>query len=415
MGRTKESKRKLKGEKSILNRLTPARPTHAKPKPQETPSSLLERATTLLQTSQPDEALEVALRALALVQQPQSPPEAALAALNTIAEIHVELGDIVTAREYFSRAVDIDPDGLVPEDAGGGAEKFLWLAQLCEDGGMTSVEWFEKGVTVLRKQLGELENIGSNDNAMLREEKRTKLANALCGAAEVFMTDLSWEEDAESRCESLVTEALLVSPNSPEPLQTLASIRISQLRLEDAKVALTRSMELWKDLPPEDARIPAYPTRISLVRLLLESEMEDEALEVVERLVSEDDQSVEGWYLGGWTLYLMGDKRRRNAAASSKAEEPAEWTTLWKSSKDWLENALKLYRALDYEDDKLRDHATELVDTLGREVGNMEGADSDADDAEDSNWEDASDDDDDGDDDDDDHGGETIDKEMTDA
>ena len=400
------SKKKTKGAgKSILNRLTPAKSSYTHPKPIETPNSLLTRATTLLQISQPDEALVNALQALSLLKKSSSDPKATLPALNLIAEINVELGDVVTARDYFLRAVELDPEGLVPEDAAGGAEKFFWLAQLCEEGGMQSVEWYDKGVKVLRRQIGEPEGKRSDESISgLLGEKKTKLSEALCAAAEVYMTDLSWEDDAESRCESLVTEALLVAPDSPEPLQTLASIRISQLRPDDAKAALTRSMELWKDLPPEDAKIPAYPTRISLVRLLLETEMHEEAVEVVERLISEDDQSIEAWYLGGWALYLMGERRRK--ASKESSTEVDEWKVSWRSSKDWLENALKLYRLLEYEDERLRDHAMELVETLKQEIGDMEIEDSDVDnvdEGDDQEWEDASDDED------------QVDKEMADA
>ena len=58
------------------------------------------------------------------------------------------------------------------------------------------------------------------------------------------------EPDAEEKCEKLVTEALFAVPDSAEALQTLASVRISQSRHEDAQAALTRSYGLWKDLEP---------------------------------------------------------------------------------------------------------------------------------------------------------------------
>lgn len=60
----------------------------------------------------------------------------------------------------------------------------------------------------------------------------------------------SLEPDAEEKCERYVTEALFVVPDSAEALQTLASIRISQNRIDDAKAALERSVGLWKNLGP---------------------------------------------------------------------------------------------------------------------------------------------------------------------
>jgi len=237
------------------------------------------------------------------------------------------------------------------------------------------VDWYESGASSLRIQIQALldrKKLSAEGEAML-EEKRRKLATALCGVVEVYMTDLSWEEDAETRCETLVTEALLVAPNTPEPLQTLASVRISQVRMEDARAALSRSMELWKDLPPEDPSVPDFPTRVSLARLLMETEMEDEAMEVLERLIGEDDSSVEAWYLGGWCLHLMGEKRRKGDNTASEAEAAdGDWRSLLVASRDWLQNSLKLYQMLEYEDDRLRDHALQLVEGLNGELGEDE-------------------------------------------
>ncbi|KAK8215939.1 TPR domain protein [Phyllosticta capitalensis] len=326
---------------------------------------LLAEATALLHTSQPEEALVKAQRALAQLQpDTDSPPSvAALPAIGLLGEINVELGDAETARDYFLVAAALDENGHIPESQGGGAEKFLWLAQLCDEGGAESVGWFEKGVEVLRRELGEWESKPDSDQKTLAlDEKKRKLANALCGVVEVYMTDLSWEEDAEQRCEALITEALLVHPNCPESLQTLASVRISQLHHEEARTALKMSMDLWKDLKPEDPKVPDFPVRISLARLLMEAELEDEAIEVLERLVLEDDSSIEAWYLGGWCLHLLAEKKK-----SSEDEETVK--RLLKTSRDWLSNSLRLYQLVDYEDERLRDHAMELVEELNKILG----------------------------------------------
>lgn len=334
----------------------------ASKKSKASPEELLTQAAILLQTSQPEEALVAARRALNILQPTSKPTTAALPALNLLGEINVELGDPESAREAFQVAILLDPEG-----ANDGAEKFLWLAQLNEDGGAESVRWFEKGVEVLKREIDELEGklVKKADVTELLEEKKLKIANSLCGIAEVYMTDLSWEADAEARCEAAVTEALLVAPNNPEPLQTLASIRISQLRQEDAQAALTRSMELWKDLEPDDPHVPDFSTLISLSRLLMDADMADDAIEVLERLVNENDSSVEAWYLGGWCLHLLAGKQK------AKGEERATISRL-KTSREWLDNCLKLYDMLEYEDEPLKEHAEEILkelnDTLGPAV-----------------------------------------------
>ncbi|KAJ5570157.1 uncharacterized protein N7459_009587 [Penicillium hispanicum] len=375
----KSSKSSKPREKSVLG----PGGSVSKQKMAQNPSTLIDDATILLQTGRADEALEIAQQALALTAE-NSPAQ--LPALDLLGEINVELGEIETAREIFTRSVELDPNGSIPESEGGGAEKFLWLAQLSEKGGVDSVQWFEKGVSSLRQTLQSLEGKMTPGELSSVEEKKTKLANALCAVAEIYMTDLSWEEDAEAHCESLITEALLVTPDAPEVLQTLASIRISQLRTEDAQAALKRSMDLWKDLAPEDPKVPDFAVRISLARLLMEVTLEFEALEVLERLILEDDQSVEAWYLGGWCLYLLAEKQQapKDAQEDDPAESPRHASLV--ASREWLKQSLKLYESLQYEDERLHDHALELVQGMNQEIGeDMEDSEAEGDGEE---WED---------------------------
>ncbi|KAL3485676.1 hypothetical protein BJX62DRAFT_229315 [Aspergillus germanicus] len=315
MGKPRPHKKKASKnrQKSVLS----AGGSISKRKMNEDPTKLLEQATILLQTGQPDAALSLAQQAFD--SSPANSP-ARLPALNALAEIYVELGEIELARKHFLQAVELDPMGSIPEAQGGGAEKFLWLAQLSELGGGDSVQW--------------------------------------------------WEEDAEGRCEALITEALLVQPNSPEVLQTLASIRISQLREDDARAALSRSIDLWKELPPEDPNVPDFATRISLSRLLMEVSMLLEALEVLERLILEDDQSVEAWYLGGWCTYLLAEKGEAPRDPEGETNEPeSKRHASLVASREWLKQGLALYDLLEYEDVRLKEHALELVQEINKEIG----------------------------------------------
>lgn len=175
-----------------------------------------------------------------------------------------------------------------------------------------------------------------------------------------------WEEDAETRCETLITEALMVAPESPECLQTLASVRISQLRQDDAKAALLRSVELWNELPPEHPKVPDFPTRISLARLLMEAQMETEALAVLDRMILEDDHSIETLYLGGWCQYLLGRRAQETPSKDPSKEEQIQATLL--SSRGWLRQSMKLYDLVEYEDEKLKEHAMELIQELEQEL-----------------------------------------------
>ncbi|WPG99748.1 putative assembly chaperone of rpl4 [Acrodontium crateriforme] len=361
-------------------------------KSQETPEQLYAAALALVEQNQPEEALEQAEKLWGQVQN--GSVTEALPAVNLLGEISIELGDVDSARAYFEKAVTLDPEGKIPETMGGGAEKFLWLAQLCEDGGKSSVTWFERGIQALQHEISELEAgrvSGYDDESLLlmRVEKKRKLANALCGIVEVYMTDLSWEDDAEARCENLVTQAMSVEDEtSPEVLQTLASVRLSQERKEDARSALERSIATWKDLEPEDPAVPDFATRISLARLLMEAELDHRAMFVLQRLIQEDDQSVEAWYLGGWCQYLIAERSRNKGASEQQTNGEANTEmnldqdklndeTL-KGSRHWLNKALKLYKLLEYEDERLFEHTKELVAGLDTVLGPSEDDDAEA-------------------------------------
>ncbi|CAO1604919.1 hypothetical protein XANCAGTX0491_008459 [Xanthoria calcicola] len=390
--RKEQSAREKRGNGKNLNRVQPDRPPY-RTTPQESGDELALKASALLQTAQADEALPVALKALKqLKKEYKGLRPNALPTLILLAEIHLELGNADEAREYFSQASQLDPDGLIPEIQGGGVEKFLWLAQLSEEGGKGSVTWFEKALTILRK------GISSTSEPISKAQMSKKLAAALCSVIEIYMTDLSWESDAEARCESLITEAILIAPESPETLQTLANVRISQERIHEAKKALADSMALWMALPASNEAVPDFPTRISLARLLMEVDMEKDAMEVLERLIEEDDTSVEAWYLGGWCAYLTAERAKAIQKSATNSGDISSAKSLdYEASlmlcREWLRTSLRLYEMQDYEDDRLQNHATELVHDLDAQLGLAEDEDrEDEAEAEDEDWESDSDD-----------------------
>lgn len=117
--------------------------------------------------------------------------------------------------------------------------------------------------------------------------------------------------------------------------------------------------------------------------------MEDEALEVLSGVVEGDESSVEGWYLGGWGLWLMAQGGGRGEGEEGKEEEgdedddddhehdkknpkpciaqgEKERINHLRDSRTWLTTCLTLAAQLDYEDDRLRDHAQELVQEIER-------------------------------------------------
>lgn len=113
----------------------------------------------------------------------------------------------------------------------------------------------------------------------------------------------------------------------------LASVRLSQVRNDEARAALEHSLQLWSNKDPGDPSIPIYDTRLALVKLLLEVQLYAEAFNVLEGLQKENDQSVDLWYLWGWSYYCLGDEQ----------ELPEEERKHhWEDARDCLETAIKV-------------------------------------------------------------------------
>ena len=188
MGKTQTSKASRKSKRKDVARATD-KASKSPSKPDNYPYALLAEASESLQLGNPQSALPHAQQALAALTSPGPVNSIALPTLNLLGQINVELGDIDLARQAFETAVSLDPDGNLPEDEGGGAEKFLWLAQLSEEGGQDSIDWFDKGAAALERELASLQDQGVKNEELL--ERRAKLASSLCGMVEVWMTDLS--------------------------------------------------------------------------------------------------------------------------------------------------------------------------------------------------------------------------------
>ena len=176
---------------------------HIKTKPTQKPiEDLLTEAASLLEQSQPDLALPLAEEALRRLEaeraqssvqptiddllqltaqgKPTLPITLALAA-----DIYLAVGDSDAARKRFEDAVRIDPDGALVS-----ADPLLWLAQLSDEGGKESILYFEKGCDVLRNEIEVLQESvveADEEGQHALDERRAKLADALCGMTEVYM------------------------------------------------------------------------------------------------------------------------------------------------------------------------------------------------------------------------------------
>ena len=162
----------------------------------------------------------------------------------------------------------------------------------------------------------------------------------------------SVDPTASSTCDSLLSLALQIDPQNLEALQTLASVRLSQEKPEEALIAL-------RTFPPPPAQgdatttadplshalllLDALPiqTRIARAKLLLECGAHPDALSLLEGVLAADDANIEGWYLMGWTWWLLAERKKEGDVAATvglgEDGRELEWQDMARDARDCLE------------------------------------------------------------------------------
>ncbi|EIW83769.1 hypothetical protein CONPUDRAFT_163073, partial [Coniophora puteana RWD-64-598 SS2] len=392
---------------------------------QPTIASLLTKAQDLI--IQTDYALAHKFLDRILVRTDGSTREERAQAREMLGVVLLEEGKVDEARQAFQALLPPSSDALPSPPA----SAHLYLAQLAEEP-QQALTHYETAIEILKGQL-------KNSTSPAREagaegedadaEVRGNIVRAYVGMVEVWMDpslDLCFDPAASSTCDTLLSAALSYDPIHTEALQALASVRLSQSNPPGARTALLRALSAWHALPAADPRVPPLPVKLSLSRLLLETGMLRNAVDVLSGCIEADDENVEGWYLQGWAFWLMAERTKDGkgvdvfvkgpSEARSEAEvEAAEageafeqglvgagaeeweqlgWEDLARDARDCLETCKALHRRQDDPDAPLLEHANELIaglEALGIQPSPIDGSEGGDDDDE---WEEASDDED---------------------
>ncbi|KAN0037947.1 hypothetical protein ACTA71_000119 [Dictyostelium dimigraforme] len=234
--------------------------------------------------------------------------------MDTIGEILIENGDIEKAKSYFLKSIQTDP-----EDS---PSKYMNLGQLV--GGDDALKCYRKGIEIMERDLkktikeigpkyNDLEHIprplkstvDGNDEDIIYEsdeddpiiQLKQQLCSALCSISELYLTDQCFDDDAEDQCESNLKRAITYSPNSPEPYSLMASMKISQVKNQEAIEYLNKSYQLWENSDIDDR--PEFDYRFNISLLFIELKENRTAVDILEQLVNEQDNIAELWYTLG--------------------------------------------------------------------------------------------------------------------
>lgn len=104
---------------------------------------------------------------------------------------------------------------------------------------------YRKGIEVLKRDAEGYKVGGREDDCALAIRQ---VASAYASIAELFMTDLCDEPNAEQSCETALKEALSVDSNNVDALQSLANLRMIRDKDAEAKVHLTKVFDIVMEL-----------------------------------------------------------------------------------------------------------------------------------------------------------------------
>lgn len=222
------------------------------------------------------------------------------------------------------------------------------------------------------------------------------------------------EEAAEGNCDSLIARALSIAPDNPEARLSLASIRMSQQRFDEAKSVIVKLYqdiqgidscrfpallvftELYKLTIIVDEALPDLPARLLLSRLLLEHTLHVPALEILGTVREEDGLNVEGAYLEGWAFNLRAEALQESSNGTAEEAEEAEETGLEKLTADEclsesmrsLLECANLFTEQDYEDEGIGKHVAELLEELEKKGVKPAEPEEEPEEGEEGDWED---------------------------
>lgn len=264
-----------------------------------TTEKLVEQGNNAVATMQPELALKFFQRA-----HDMNPDDTNI--IDALADVHLQLGSPEKALDLLLISTSLAPE-VNPF-------KWLYLAQLYQ--GMEAVNTYLKAIEIMERASKSC--TGANELRVFRRQT----AKACCGVAELFLTDLCFDDDAEAKCEEFVTRALSVDPNSLDGQQVLANLRISQCRGVEAaeviervyrgvksireKIAARTVIEemMSTELPEEATDIPEPEFCIATAKYMVECasvapNLAELAMDLVTDLLHDDDENIELWYIMG--------------------------------------------------------------------------------------------------------------------
>jgi len=262
-------------------------------------------------------------------------------ALELTAGLLLEMGQIDSAQQCLGRAIHLQPHE--------GHSKYLTMAQILS--GSESRDLYRKGVEVIESRLSSLPQTDSSIGELKRD-----MSNAFVSIAEIYMTDLCDNEEAEQEAKNCISQSVACDETNPESFQALANYSLVTGDIEEARTAIDKSVSFWLDQQTQflengegTETTLSYTFRLSTAKILLDLEDYDVANKVLDSLVAEDELVVTAWYLLGWLNFL-------------RCKSDPDYAS---NARFYLAKAQEVNRKQPTDDEPMLQHINELIAELG--------------------------------------------------
>ena len=249
-----------------------------------TVDDLISKANDALNKLQPDLACKFYQKALQM--EPQNTN-----VMDALADVLIQLGQSSEALNLLTQSTLIAPNE--------NPYKWMFLAQL--QTGIDAMESYNRGIILLTSVTND-PDINNIEGKL--EFYNKQISKAYCSIAELYLTDLCYEEGAENKCEEAIIKALAINSTSLDACNIMEKVYTTVKESIDKFTARTVIEEISPDQEDdlEDAPEPEFCVATS--KLLIECaainpKFADYAMTLISDLLRQDDENVELWYMMG--------------------------------------------------------------------------------------------------------------------
>jgi len=195
--------------------------------------------------------------------------------LDGYAELCSSLGDLTAAEQLYTKSLELFPNE--------NPHKYHWLAQVHT--GKEALTLYELGINLMKQS---------------PNSYKTQLATAYSAVAELYITDLCDEPNAEANCENYLTKAIETDEMCLDAYQCLANLKLITQKNTQAQEAMEKFKTILEHCGFNN--LPSVNLLGEAARTLVELEDYSGVLRVCEVAVSMDDTKNELIYIFAFAL-----------------------------------------------------------------------------------------------------------------